>query len=301
MKRSSTAARLFLAAALGMLLAVACGTTDEPAPEETPVPLTGATPEVTATAIPTATTRPTERPRPRPTRPALVAPSFGAAASPTPRPTFTPIPTPLSVTVVATAVTTKDEARNLVWVHLSRCASLDPSQLNAYQVKEDWYVKALAKAPIQFGIWKVDAKSGDLTPHDILAGEWLPYIGSGCSAELGQSLLPATPAPTPAPSPTPTRTPSPTRTPTPVPTATPIVPNTGDAVDSLWSYLVKCFPDAKRNELEAVLDPVSDEYVVKDKDEIQYGVWRVDRNGGTIAPVDKWARGRKQLLESGTC
>ena len=300
MARSSITGRLFLAAAIGVLLVFACGTTDEPAPDETSVPLAEATPEVTAIAIPTASPRPTDRPRPRPTRPALLLPFFGAA-SPTPKPTFAPIPTPVSVTIDALAVNTKDEARNLVWVHLSRCASFDPSQLNAYQVKEDWYVKAQAKAPIQFGIWKVNAESGDLTPHDILAGEWLPYIDSGCSVELGRSLLPATPVPTPVPSPTPTRTPIPTRTPTPVPTATPIVPNTGHAVDSLWSYLVKCFPDAKRNELEAVLDPVSDEYVVKDKDKIQYGVWRVDRDSGTIEPVDKWARGRKQLLESGTC
>ena len=64
---------------------------------------------------------------------------------------------------------------------------------------------------------------------------------------------------------------------------------------------MECFSDAKRNELEAVLDPVSDEYVVKDKDEIQYGVWRVDRNSGTIEAVDKWARGRKQIILSGTC
>ena len=299
MERSSTAAKLFLAAALGMLLAFACGFTGEPESEKTPLHRARATPKVAATAIPTATPRPTERPRPRPTRAALVVPSFGAAASPTPRPVVAP--TPLPVTIVALAVTTRDEARNLVWVHLSRCAPLDPSQLNAYQVKKDWFVKAPTTAPIQFGVWKVDAKSGDLTPHDILAGEWQPYIDSGCNAELGQSLLPATPAPTQVPTPTPTPTPRPTLTPTPMPTATPIVPNTGEAVDSIWSYLVKCFPDAERNELVAVLDPVTDEYVVKDKDEIQYGVWRVDRDSGTIAPDNQWAQGRNQLIQSGTC
>ncbi len=62
---------------------------------------------------------------------------------------------------------------------------------------------------------------------------------------------------------------------------------------SLWSYLVKCFPSAELKDLKAVLDPVTDQYVVEDDDEIQYGVWRVNQADGVITPEDSWARGRR--------
>ena len=196
---------------------------------------------------------------------------------------------------------TQGEAQNLVWVYLSQCITFEPSQLNAYKVREDWFVKAPAKSNLQFGIWKVDVMSGDLEPYDILSQEWRPYVESGCSAEKGVGLVPVTPTPTVVPSPTPTRTPRPTPTYTPMPTATPVVPNTTDAVASVWSYLVKCFPDAELTDLEAVLDPVLDQYVVKDKDEIQYGVWRINQSDGVIKPDNDWARRRDETVRSGTC
>ena len=69
----------------------------------------------------------------------------------------------------------------------------------------------------------------------------------------------------------------------------------------VWSYIVKCFPDAELKDLVAVLDPVSDQYVVKDEDEIQYGVWRVGRFDGRIFPDNNWARVRDETIRSGTC
>ena len=88
---------------------------------------------------------------------------------------------------------------------------------------------------------------------------------------------------------------------TPIPTATPIVPSTTDAVATLWSYLVKCFPSAELNDFKAVLDPLSDRYVVKDDDEIQYRVWRVDQADGVITPEDIHARRRDETIRGGNC
>lgn len=232
-----------------------------------------------------------------------VVPRATTALLPVPTPTFagpiTFLNTPEPIAVVQTA----DQARNFTWVYLTRCTSFDPGQLVAYQVKEDWFVKAQTGSRLDFGIWKVDSETGDLEPHDVKSREWRPYIESSCSPEIAATLFPVTPMPTitVAPSPTPTKTPSPTRTPTPIPTATPVVPNTSDAVASVWSYLVKCFPKAELADFKSVLDPVNDQYVVKDKDEIQYGVWRVDQDDGDITPDNGFTRARDQIIRSGNC
>jgi len=72
-------------------------------------------------------------------------------------------------------------------------------------------------------------------------------------------------------------------------------------VASLWSHLVKCFPSAELKDLKAVLDPVTDQYIVKDIDEIQYGVWRVNQSDGIITPDNDWARRRDEIIRGGTC
>lgn len=152
-----------------------------------------------------------------------------------------------------------------------------------------------------FGIWRIDTANGNVLPHDVTARNWLPYVETECDESVGLAVLPTTPTPTAAPPPTPTRTPKPTLTPTPLPTPTPIVPGTSDAVASLWSYLVKCFPSAELKDLKAVLDPVTDQYIVKDEDEIQYGVWRVNQSDGVITPDNDWARRRNETIRAGTC
>ena len=114
-------------------------------------------------------------------------------------------------------------------------------------------------------------------------------------------MLPTTPTPTAQPPPTPTQTPRPTVTATPPPTPTPIVPGTSDAVASLWAHLVKCFLRAELKDLKAVLNPVTDRYIVKDTDEIQYGVWRVNQADGVITPDNDWARRRDEIIKGGTC
>ncbi len=152
-----------------------------------------------------------------------------------------------------------------------------------------------------FGIWRIESATGKLFPHDVTAHKWQPYVETGCDPVAGLGVLPTNPTPTAKPPPTPTQTPRPTPTLTPIPTGTPVVPSTTDAVATLWSYLVKCFPSAELKDLKAVLDPVSDQYVVKDDDEIQYGVWRVNQTDGVITPEDIHARRRDETIRGGTC
>ena len=177
------------------------------------------------------------------------------------------------------------EARNLVWVYLSRCTTLNPSQLAAYQVGNDWYVQAPDVTKFFFGIWRIDSANGNVLPHDVTARNWQPYVETECDETVGLGVVPTTPTPTALPPPTPTRTPKPTPTPTPLPTSTPIIPGTSDAVTSLWSHLVKCFPSAE----------------LKDDDEIQYGVWRVNQSDGVITSDNDWARRRDEIIRGGTC
>jgi len=291
-------ARLALLLVLGLLLSLACGQSAEPTPRPTRLRVVRPTPLPT----PTATPVPTARPRPTPT-PRLVSAGTGVAPTPVRRADLLESATTEPLPTATPAAQTVEEARNLVWVYLTQCATFDPAQLDGYLIKDEWYVKATSKSSLQFGVWRVDATTGDLEPHDVMARQWQPYIESSCSPEAAKKLFSASPTPTPTvgPSPIPTRTPRPTNTPTPIPTATPVVPQTNDAVASLWAYLVKCFPTAELKDFEAVLDPVTKQYVVKDKDEIQYGVWRVNKTDGIITPDNVWARGRDQTVRSGTC
>ena len=65
--------------------------------------------------------------------------------------------------------------------------------------------------------------------------------------------------------------------------------------------MVKCFPSAELKNLKALLDPVTDQFIVKDVDEIQYGVWRVNLADGLITSDDDWARRREAIINGGTC
>ena len=135
-------ARLVLVAALGTLWLLSCipflggGNGDEPTVEpqelltleedqtpegEPPVPTLGPTPE------------------PQPT----------VTVAPSPVPTVTPRPTPV--------VQMLDDARKLVAIHVGQCLTLQPAQLDGYQVggsSGDWYVQAAGEdPPSPFGLW----------------------------------------------------------------------------------------------------------------------------------------------------
>ena len=94
--------------------------------------------------------------------------SLATATPPSPLPTATP-------TVPAVpAVQTMNDARNLVWSYLGQCSSFDPSQLQVFLVQGDWFVQALPTSPQQYGLWKVDALTGGLTPPPTMS-----WPGSG--------------------------------------------------------------------------------------------------------------------------
>ena len=220
---------------------------------------------------------------------------------PTPLPTAVPaptdVPTPAATPVAPSAVV----ASNLVWAFLGKCPTIERSQLEATQVKGDWFVKATSGSPQKFGLWKVSAGTGSLDPQDPLARGLSFYIGSQCSRTLLANLYPSTPTPTPAPAPTPTPTPvPPTPTPTPAPTPTPIATPTpvplvttpASAVAALWSYLVPCESSITIENLEAALDPRSGLFTVKDKGTVdpRYGVWTVAPVNGAIGPVNFLAK-----------
>ena len=65
--------------------------------------------------------------------------------------------------------------------------------------------------------------------------------------------------------------------------------------------MVKCFPSAELKDLKALLDPVTDQFIVTDVDEIQYGVWWVNLADGLIIPDDDWVRRREAIINGGTC
>ena len=297
-KSGEEVGKLFLLALLGFLLPLACGESPTPTRLPTITPGVAVILDPTPTDVPIPT--PTSRPRLRPPVAAFTIPATVAPAA-TIRPTVARAPSQLALPPAGGAVQSELEARNVAWVYLSRCTPFNPSQLAAYEVENDWYVQAPDAKKFFFGIWRIESATGKLFPHDVTARKWQPYVETGCDPVAGLGVLPTTPTPTASPPPTPTRTPRPTPTLTPIPTATPIVPSTTDAVATLWSYLVKCFRSAELNDFKAVLDPVSDRYVVKDDDEIQYRVWRVDQADGVITPKDIHARRRDETIRGGNC
>ena len=139
---------------------------------------------------------------------------------PTPSPTLSPGPTATPAPTSTPVAQNADEARNLVWVFLGQCFSLDPGQLEALLVRGDWFVKSSGNSAVEYGLWKVDAETGSLEPQDPLARELVSYLDSRCSVELLPAPFVPTPTPTPRPSPTPSPTPTPTTTPAPTPTPT---------------------------------------------------------------------------------
>ena len=250
-------------------------------------------------ARPTATVTPTPEvtSTPRPTLVRLLSLNTPVSGSRRSFPTSVPTPAPTAVPVARTAA----QARNLLWGYLTRCVSFEPSKLQAVEVNKDWLVRVPLSGDQKYGTWQVRSKSGELIPYDPLAREWEAVVENGCETQTLNSLL--LPTPTFTPGPTFTPIPTPTRTPTPRPSPTPVrvVRSTTEAVATLWSHLVKCFPALNTSNLESTLDPASGQYVVKDRGTAVYGVWRVDRLDGRVIADNSIARTREQTVQSGRC
>ena len=252
--------------------------------------------------------------------------SFDPTPTPTPAPTSTAVPTPTPVVQKA------EQARNLVWAYLGTCADLFVADLEPYQVKEDWFVRTSSDSPEQYGLWRVDSASGEIDPHDPLAGRWDTYIQSECDREVFVNLFPPTPTPTltpiptptpvptatptptprptstprPTPTPRPTATPRPTSTPTPIPptpTPGPWVKEAGEAEASLWGYLVPFCKLVRVEDFEATWVPAQQVWIVVTLDTARerYGIWTVERLDGAVAPADSQAVRIQNSVNRGTC
>ena len=76
--------------------------------------------------------------------------SLATLYTPTPISTETPIPE--STPVVASG----DQARHVVWVHLSQCLTFDAALLEAQRVDVDRFVQSTSTAPEDYGVWRVN-------------------------------------------------------------------------------------------------------------------------------------------------
>ena len=119
--------------------------------------------------------------------------------TPTPRPTVANRADVLSLTPTPVAQN-MDDARKLVWSYLGQCFSLDPDQLDANQVRGDWFVKVSGEvSPLEYGLWKVDSLTGSLDPQDPLGRNIEAYVKSQCKRDLRPKSFDPTPHTHPGP------------------------------------------------------------------------------------------------------
>jgi hypothetical protein len=172
------------------------------------------------------------------------------------------------------------EARDLVWAFLSQCVSFRADELEAHEIKGEWFVQAAGENPNKFGVWKVDLVTGGVHPHNIRAREWSPLVNSECSEEVFSELT----APAPA---------------TMLDSG---ITEEGQAVTAVWARLVRCYPALDTNNLQATLNPVKAEWIVTARPEIptNYGVWAVKVNG-IVSPHNRQAQGVDYQLDNGVC
>ena len=196
----------------------------------------------------------------------------GGQAMPQPIVPPTVTPTPIHQAVAGSF----EDARNLVWVFLSQCISFEVEQLQAELVQDDWYVKAASDSDQGYGVWRVNAATGNLDTHDRDARQWKSYINSECDPDVPIAI--STPAPTP------------------------VLTDSGQAVATLWTYLATCYSDLPPEDLEATWDPGRGEWVVITAPgaETDYGVWRVQRDA-MIYPDNFEARNRNREVEEESC
>jgi len=197
---------------------------------------------------------PTTEPEPQPTataEPAATDPPPVAVAEAEPEATPDPV-----------LVRDAELARDLAWVHVSRCVTLDSNELAATLINADWFIASSVDATRAYGFWKVDAVTGAVTPHDTLSRLWQAAIDSQCGPEsLAAVAGPAEPQ-------------------------EPVIGDADQAVTTVWSFLSRCFPNLKMDIFEATHDPALGEWVVVTKTDSgrEFGTWKVTGLTGEVNP-----------------
>lgn len=197
--------------------------------------------------------------------------SLRALTTPTPAPT------------VAPAIADAPGATGVVWSYLTQCLpaiSVENFDAKFIPSQDWWVVTTKSDSATNFGAWTVNNTTGVLSPYAGFSREWDSVVKLQCNPEALASLS----------------------TPTPVPSPTPAVIDAAQAVTTLWSYLVRCAPTLKTEELAATLNPAQGQWIVITKPGLptDYGVWSV-MSDGTISPGNRAAARRDTEVRDKTC
>jgi len=177
------------------------------------------------------------------------------------------ISTPASASTVAPSPTpvremTMDEAQKQLWLFLSKCITLDTSDIEAVQVEGNWYVRGMLDSNHETGLWEVPNVEEPVQPYDQRAKDWLETIEGNCSQE--KMLVMTTPIP-----------------------PTPVVSGAASASAAVWGFLVRCASELSKDNVNAQENPLESEWIVTtDKvfvealgREVSFGVWSVSYDG----------------------
>ena len=191
--------------------------------------------------------------------------------------TPTPMPTP------TLAVGKANDAEVVVWAYLIQCdPSLSTRQFEAKwnQLSGKWVITSDSDAEVNYGVWILRGDTGELLPNAHTSRQWAKYVESSCSREVLAAIT----------------------TPTPIAPPPPVIKSAGDAVNSVWSFLVGCFPDLPFQTLEAKWNPSAGEWVTVTKATAatDYGVWTVLQNG-TVRAGNSEAESREEMVKGGAC
>ena len=163
-------------------------------------------------------------------------------------------------------ITEASQAVATVWTYLAKCFSdLPPEDLQATRDPGtgEWVVITKPGAETDYGVWRVQ-RDASIFPDNYQAGIRQEEVrGETCTL---------------------------------------ILTTTGDAVATLWTYLIKCFSGLTFDDLKATWDASESEWIVSTKPTAltDHGVWRVRRDA-KLFPVNSQARIRDEEVRSESC
>jgi len=155
-----------------------------------------------------------------------------------------------------------DEAKKQLWVFLSKCITLDTSDIEAVQVEGNWYVRGSLSSSHATGLWEVPIARHSVQPYDQRAKDWLETVEGGCSSEKMRIMT------------------------TPIP-PTPVVSGAASASAAVWGYLVSCVSELSKVNVHAQENPLESEWIITTDEifvdalgmEANFGAWSVSYEG----------------------
>ena len=169
-----------------------------------------------------------------------------------------------------------ESAKKQLWVFLSKCITLDTSDIEAVQVEGNWYIRGRLNSGHETGLWEIGNLDQVIKPYDKRAMDWKETVGGDCSPEKMQLLT------------------------TPIP-PTPVVPRGDDAAAAVWGLLVRCVSELAKQDVNAQDNPLGSEWIVTTDEvfvdalgrESHFGVWSVSYTGAVGQKdglAEEWAR-----------